>query len=218
MDDKKLRRNVLDELDFEPSVDAANIGIAVEDGIVTLTGHVKSFAEKIAVEEAVRRISGVRGIAEKIEVRFPHSKKLSDDEIASRVLNVLKWSEILPDGEAQVTVENGWVTLSGRAPWQFQRAAAEKAVRKLSGIVGITNRISIAPTISGQDVKNKIERALTRRLQSETQGIKVTVNDGNIVMLEGKVQSWNDRLAVEDAAWSVPGVHSVDDRISIGPL
>jgi osmotically-inducible protein OsmY len=218
MDDKKLRRNVLEELDFEPSVDAANIGVAVEDGIVTLTGHVKSFAEKVVVEEAVRRISGVRGIAEKIEVRFLHNKKLSDDEIASRVLNVLKWSEILPDGEAQVTVENGWVTLSGRAPWQFQKAAAEKAVRKLSGIVGITNRISIAPTISGQDVKNKIEKALTRRLQSETQGIKVTVNDGNIVRLEGKVQSWNDRLAVEDAAWSVPGVHSVDDRISIGPL
>lgn len=218
MDDKRLRRNVLDELEFDPSIDAASIGIAVEDGVVTLTGHVGSFFEKVAVEEAVRRIAGVRGIAEEIEVRFPQHKKLSDDEIAKRVLNILKWTEVLPDGEAQVTVENGWVTLSGKAPWHFQKASAEKAVRKLSGIAGITNRIAIVPTVSGQNVKSEIERALSRRLQSETQGIKVTINDGNIVLLEGKVQSWNERLAVEQAAWSVPGVHAIDDRITVSPL
>lgn len=216
MNDKQLRQNILDELDFDPSIDAANIGVAVDDGVVTLSGHVGSYIEKVAVEDAVRNASGVRAIAENIEVRFPHTKKVGDDEIAKRALSILKWCEVLPDSDPQVTVENGWITLEGKAPWQYQRASAEQAIRKLNGIVGITNRIAVVPTVSPGDVKGKIEKALKRRSEDEARGIKVSINDGNIVMLEGKVRTWNDRVAIEEAAWSVPGVHTVDDRITVG--
>jgi osmotically-inducible protein OsmY len=218
MDDKKLRQDVLDELEFEPSVDAANIGVSVDDGVVTLTGHVSSFAEKIAAENAVRHVKGVLAIAEAIEVRYPDDKKTSDDEIAKRAVSILKWYNLIPQSAVHVTVQKGWVTLTGEVPWQYQKKAAQDAVRKLSGIAGVINNILIKPLVYVTDVKKKIEDALTRRTKVEAQDIRVTVRQGNMVSLEGKVDSWEEREAAESAAWSVAGVQFVDDRLSVGTV
>jgi osmotically-inducible protein OsmY len=138
MDDKLIRDDVLDELDFEPSIDATNIGVAVDDGVVTLTGHVSSYAEKTAAECAARRVRGVRAIAQEIEVRYPSEKTTADEEIAKRVLTVLNWDAMIPQDAVKVTVQKAWVTLSGELDWQYQKKAAEDAVRKLSGVTGVT--------------------------------------------------------------------------------
>ena len=215
MNDKQLRQNVIDELDFEPSIDAANIGVAVDDGVVTLTGHASSYAAKIAAEYATRRVKGVRAIAQEIEVRYPSEKKTADDEIAKRALSVLKWDTRIPQHAVKVTVQKGWVTLSGELTWQYQRKAAEDAVRQLSGVTQVTNSISVKPTVYASDIKKKIEDALARNAQVEAQAIRVNVLDGNKVSLEGKVDSWDDREVAENAAWSVAGVQSVDDRLKV---
>ena len=215
MDNALVRKNVLDELEFEPSLDATHIGVVVDDGVVTLSGHVSSFAEKIAAENAARRVRGVRAIAEEIEVRYPSDKKTADDEIAKRCLNILKWDTTIPPDAVNVTVQNGWVTLAGQVTWQFQRKAAEDAVRKLSGVVGVTNAISIKPTLYTSDIKRKIEEALRRHAEVEAKAIRVSIVDGNRVILEGKVDNWDERQAVENAAWSVAGVQSVNDRLTI---
>jgi osmotically-inducible protein OsmY len=219
MHDKQLQQDVLDELEFEPSIDAAHIGVAVDNGVVTLSGHVSSYAEKTAAESATRRVRGVRAIAQEIEVRYPGDKKTSDDEIAKRALSVLKWDALIPGDAVKVTVQKGWVTLAGDVSWHFEKKAAENAVRKLSGITGVSNSISIKPTVikptvNASEIKRKIEDALTRHAEIEAQSIRVSVRDGNKVSLEGMVDSWNEREAVENAAWSVAGVQSVDDRLT----
>jgi osmotically-inducible protein OsmY len=215
MGDKQLRQNVLDELEFEPSVDAAHIGVAVDDGVVTLSGHVSSYFEKLAAEQAVRKIKGVRAIAQEIEVRYPSDKKTADDEIAKRALSVIEWHAMIPQGAVKVTVQKGLVILAGEVNWQYQKKTAEDAVRKLSGITGVINNISLKPTASVSDVKKKIEGALARHAHIEADAIRVNVRDGSKVMIEGKVESWEQREAVEDAVWSVAGVQSVDDRLTI---
>jgi osmotically-inducible protein OsmY len=215
MDDKQLRQNILDQLEFEPSVDAANIGVAVKDGVVTLSGHTSSYAEKLAAERAVRQVRGVRAIAQEIEVRYPSDKKTADDEIAKRVLSVLKWHAMVPADVVKVTVQKGWVTLVGEVNWQYQRKTAEDAVRKLSGVTGVINNIFLKPTVSPSDIKRKIEGALARHAHVEAEGIRVNVRDGNKVLIEGRVHSWDEREAIEDGAWSVAGVESVDDRLTI---
>ncbi len=214
MNDLLLRQNIVDELNFEPSVDAANIGVAVENGIVTLSGHVGSYAEKIAAEIAVRRIKGVRAMAETIEVRLPNRKHHADDEIAARALDIIEWDALLPSGAIGVKVQNGWVTLSGQVPWHFQRVAAEKAVMKLGGVVGVTNVLSIKPSASSSDVKDRIERALKRNAEVEADHIKVAVSEGEVT-LNGDVTGWRERSAAENAAWSIPGVVRVTNNISI---
>jgi len=215
MGDKQLRQNVLDELEFEPSIDAAHIGVAVDDGVVTLSGHVSSYFEKLAAEQAVRKIKGVRAIAQEIEVRYPSDKKTADDEIAKRALSVIEWHAMIPQGAVKVTVQKGLVILAGEVNWQYQKKTAEDAVRKLSGITGVINNISLKPTASVSDVKKKIEGALARHAHIEADAIRVNVRDGSKVMIEGKVESWEQREAVEDAVWSVAGVQSVDDRLTI---
>jgi len=215
MGDKQLRQNVLDELEFEPSVDAAHIGVAVDDGVVTLSGHVSSYFEKLAAEQAVRKIKGVRAIAQEIEVRYPSDKKTADDEIAKRALSVIEWHAMIPQGAVKVTVQKGLVILAGEVSWQYQKKTAEDAVRKLSGITGVINNISLKPTASVSDVKKKIEGALARHAHIEADAIRVNVRDGSKVMIEGKVESWEQREAGEDAVWSVAGVQSVDDRLTI---
>ena len=216
MSEVLLRRIILDELEFEPSVDAAHIGVSVDKGVVILTGHVNSFAEKQAAIAAVRRIKGVRAIAEEMEVRYPFEKKVSDDDIAKRAVDILSWDVVVPSRAIQVLVRDGWVTLAGNVDWYFQMQSAEGDIRKLSGVCGVTNNINIKPRVSAVDVKKKIEDALRRRLEGEVKGIRITVQDGNKVLLEGFVENWNDRHAVEIAAWSAPGVKAVDDRLSVG--
>ena len=217
MSELQLRQGVVDELEFEPSVDAAHIGVAVEKGVVTLTGHVASYAEKQAAIVAVRRVKGVRAIAEEIEVRYPSDKKTSDDEIAKRVIDILSWDTMVPSGSIQVMVRDGWVTLTGSVDWNYQKKQAEEDVRKLSGVSGVINTVEIEPSVQPDDVKQKIEKALKRHAEIEANAIRVTVHERNKVTLEGKVDSWAERHAVENAAWSAPGVKSVEDCM-IGPF
>ncbi|WP_353148869.1 BON domain-containing protein [Pollutimonas bauzanensis] len=215
MKDNELRQHIIDELSFEPSIDAANIGVAVENGVVTLSGHVATYTEKIIAERTAKRVKGVRGIAEEIEVRFSSAKKTADDQIAKRALDILAWDTTVPDGTIQVTVEKGWVTLSGKVDWHFQRMSAVNAVRKLSGVMGVINQIEVTPKVHAADIKNSIETALKRSAEVEVKGIQVQVN-GSTVVLDGRVHSWHERQAAERAAWSVPGVNSVRDNLAVG--
>ena len=213
MSDAGLKSLVEEELEFEPSVNAAHIGVAVRDGVVTLTGHVASYVEKVAAEKAAQRVRGVKAIAEEIEVRYPYDGKRSDDEIARRAVAVLDWNTLIPSA-VKVKVERGWVTLAGAVDWQYQREAAESAVRKLDGVVGVTNTIALKDRPKADDVKKKIEDALKRNAALDAAAINVTVAN-NRVSLSGQVHSWQERRIAEQAAWSAPGVKSVDDKISI---
>ena len=172
MEDKTLRQTIIDELEFEPSIDSAHIGVAVEAGVVTLTGHVANFAQKIAVEDAVRRVRGVKAIAQDIEVRYPNAKRTSDDEIAKRALAILAWDVSVPDDRMGAKVQQGWITLSGDVDWYYQKQAAENAIRKLTGVVGVTNVIGLTPSAQPADVKKR-SRTLSsaaRRRKAATSG------------------------------------------------
>jgi osmotically-inducible protein OsmY len=216
MDDKMLRQDIIDELDFDPAVQSASgIGVAVENGVVTLTGHVSSYAEKIAAERAVRRVAGVRALAEEIEIRYASEMKTSDDQIAERALMVMAWDARLPADAVSVRVEKGWVTLEGAVPWHFQKRACESAVRKLSGVVGVSNLIKVEPRVDAADIREKIVSALKRNAEVEAGRIHITVN-GDTVTIDGTVKAWYERDLVEQAAWSAPGVASVIDRVTVG--
>ena len=215
MTDTLLRQLVLDELDFEPSVDAAHIGVAVDNGIVTLSGHVGSYAEKIAAERAAQRVKGVRGIAQELEVRYPHDKKTADDQIAERAIQIISWDAQIPSDAVMVSVQRGWVTLTGSVAWNYQKMAAEFAIRKLTGVVGVSNSIEVKPYVQTTDVKKHIADALKRHAKFESDAIRINV-DGGKVTLEGKVRAWYERNLVERAAWSVPGVRAVEDHLTIG--
>lgn len=215
MNDGTLRQDIIDELDFEPSIDAADIGVAVENGIVTLTGHVPTYAQKVTIEDVVRRVKGVKGIAEEIEVRPLGANQTADDEIAKRAINTINWNTSVPDNAVQVKVQKGWLTLTGKVEWQYQKTAASNAVRDLSGVVGVTNQIDIKQRASAYDVKKRIEDALKRNAEIEAQAISVNVLDGGKVRLEGRVHAWSERSAAERAAWSAAGVNTVEDRITV---
>jgi osmotically-inducible protein OsmY len=215
MTDLDVRQNIMDELEFEPRVHAAHIGVAVKDGVVTLNGHVGSYAEKLAAEQAVKRVKGVKAIAEEIDVRFPEDKKTADDEIVARALNILRWSAVVPADSVMVKVQDGWVSLGGQVNWQFQRSAAEAEIRRLSGVVGVVNSITIKPRVQPADVKRQIEAALKRNAEIDAKSIQVSVEDGGRVFLDGTVQDWRERDAAEHAAWLAPGVMRVDDRLRI---
>jgi hyperosmotically inducible protein len=216
MTDSRLRQDIIDELDFDPSISGEHIGVTVDGNIVTLTGHVNSYAEKLAAVAATRRVNGVHAIAENIEVRYPYRSQTADDQIAKRTLDLLNWDVLVPDDTVDVLVQDGWVTLSGSVNWFFEKTAAEDDVRKLSGVRGVTNKITIKPKIDCANVKSRIEAALERHAQVEAKAIRVTIRDGNTVVLEGKVDNLDERRAAENAAWSAAGVAEVDDRLTIG--
>ena len=212
--DLDLRRDVMDELEFEPSIHSANIGVAAEKGIVTLSGHVESYAEKLAAEKAARRIRGVRAIADEIKVRFADEKKTADDEIARRAVNLLGWSVVVPEGSVMVKVQDGWLGLSGEVSWNYQRTAIEALLHRLSGVKGIVNGIRVKPHADPVAVKSRIEAALRRNSNVRVPDVCVSVEDGGRVVLEGAVHDWAERNAIEDAAWSAPGVSWVDDQLN----
>jgi osmotically-inducible protein OsmY len=216
MNDRNLHQAVLDELEWDPRFNAAHIGVSVENGVVTLTGHVGSYAEKVAAENAAKRVAGVRGVAQELEVRYASDKKTADDQIARRALDILAWNTTIPQDKIQVTVQNGWVTLAGHVNWGYQRLEAENAVRKLSGVTGISNTIKVAQAVSAPDVKDRIEKALRRNAETEANAIRVSVSGGKVT-LEGKVKAWYERDLAERTAWSAPGVTTVEDRLSVGP-
>ena len=216
MTDSQLRQDIIDELEFDPSFDAAHIGVAVDKNVVSLSGHVNSYAEKVAAIAAAQRVKGVHLIAENIEVRYPFQKQTADDQIAKRASDILNWDVLVPKDAVNVLVQDGWVTLSGSVDWYYNKTAAEDDVRKLSGVCGVTNKITIKqPSVNPSNVKGKIESALKRHAEVEAKTIRITVKDGNKVVLEGKVDNWDERRAVENAAWSVAGVASVEDRLTI---
>jgi osmotically-inducible protein OsmY len=212
MRDLELRHKVLAELEYDPSVDAANIGVTVNEGVVTLTGHVSSYAQKVAAERAVRRVKGVRAIAEEIEIRLPREKKTSDDEIAKRAANILRWDSQVPKDAIEIMVQDGWVTLSGTVEWQFQRTAVESDIYKLSGVAGVNNHIKIRSRVQATDLQNRIEDALKRNAEIEAEEVNVTVRDG-AVTLTGFVHDLAEHDAIRNAVWSAPGVQSVDDQL-----
>lgn len=216
MNDLQLRQYVLDELEFEPSVNAAHIGVAADVGVMTLTGHVGTYAQKIAAVGAAKRVKGVRGIADDIEVRYAFDKKTSDDEIAKRAVDILAWDSLVPSGSIQVTVRDGLVTLSGTADWFYQKTTAEQDVQNLTGVRSVINNIEIKPRARAGDIKRNIEDALRRHAEIEAKGIRVTVKDGDRVVIEGKVDNWDEAAAVEKAAWSAAGVKAVEDRLLVG--
>jgi osmotically-inducible protein OsmY len=214
MDDKALKKLITDELEWEPSIDAADIGVTVENGIVRLVGHVPNFAQKGVAETAVKRVKGVRGYVEDLEIR-PFAKSYTDEGIANAVANLLEWDVTIPKNAIKVKVDNGVVTLSGDVHWAYQRMAAEQSIRRLQGVRGVANMIVIKPQAQASDIKRRIEEALERQADLEADKVHVTV-DGDKVKLDGKVRAWFERDIIERAAWAAPGVKAVDDRVTIG--
>jgi osmotically-inducible protein OsmY len=213
-DDAILTSQVLAELAWEPSVTEAHIGVTAHDGIVTLTGHVESLAEKRAAEAAVRRVKGVRALAEEIEVRLPDDRMRSDDEIAAMALARLSWDGAVPTDGVAVTVEKGWLTLTGEVDWYYRKMAAERDMRLLPGLLGVTNEITVKPRANPGDIGMDIMHALGRRWFLGAREIAVSA-EGGAVRLSGSVLSLADSDAAEAVAWASYGVTSVDNEITV---
>ena len=213
-----LQHVVQEELEWEPSVDASQIGVAAtQPGIVTLTGTVATYAEKVSAERAAKRLSGVRAVANDIEVQPIGSMKRTDTDIAQAVLRALDWDIAVPHEKIKARVDDGWVTLEGEVVLQFQRAAAENAVRRLNGVRGVTNqiRLQVRPSAQPAEVKNRIEAALRRSAEIDARGIQVDAKD-SMITLRGKVRTWAERDEAERAAWGAPGVLTVKDELTVG--
>jgi osmotically-inducible protein OsmY len=212
--DTVLQQDVIAELKWEPSLNAARIGVEVKNGIVTLAGHVDSFGEKWTAERAAQRVSGVIALAIEIEVKLPGDSRRDDGDIARSAQNVLEWTTYLPDTPIKVMVEGGWVTLTGTVDWDYQRQGAASAVRNLMGVTGVSDDIVVKPEVSLSAVKSDIEAALKRRATADAKGISVAIK-GNDVTLSGSVASWAERNLARHSAWGTPGVRNVVDNITV---
>lgn len=213
MTDKQIQENVMRELEWDPEVDSSKIGVSVEDCIVTLSGEVGSYWVKRAAESAVKRVKGVKGIAQEILVKYQGMER-TDTDIVDAAVNSIKWNTTIPDNTVTVKVEKGWITIEGDVEWEYQRNAAETAVEKIKGVKGVNNLISIKPRIRTSIVKNAIKNALERAADIEATNIEVEA-DGNKIILRGTVRTWAERGEVQRAAWSAPGVLSVDNQLTI---
>jgi osmotically-inducible protein OsmY len=212
-DDKRLKQAVLDGLEWEPSVNAAHIGVTAKEGVITLMGHVENFFEKSAAERAARRVKEVKAVAEEIEVRLPFSIKHGDEEIASAAVNRLKWDSTFPDGAVKAKVEKGRVTLTGEVDWHYQQEAAMNDVRGLWGVTGVSNEITIKPRPNASNIRDKIMVALDRSW-FDPATINVTAQGGKVT-LTGKVNSWYERDEAGSTAWAAPGTTSVENDIYV---
>ena len=211
--DAHLKDSVLAELQWAPNVNAAHIGVAAHDGVITLTGHVETYAEKHAAEVAVRSIKGVKAIAEEIEVKLAFDVKRSDEDIAAAVLMRMAWDSTLPKNAVKATVQNGWVTLTGDVDWGYQHEAAGHEVQKLWGVVGVSNNIKVNPRVDTQSISTDIQHAL-HRSWFDPQHIKVTARDGK-VKLTGTVHTLSERMLAGNTAWSAPGATEVENELQI---
>jgi osmotically-inducible protein OsmY len=212
--DEQLKSDVEQELRWEPSVHAEQIGVSVKDGVVELDGQVDSYYEKWGAERAAMRVAKVKAVASEIKVEVPSSASRTDEDIARTAMNHLEWNYSVPD-TVKVQVADGWVTLKGAAEWQYQKEEAERAVRPLKGVKGVFNEITVTPKVSAVDVKLKIENALERNAEIDASDIQVEASDGKVT-LRGQVRSWTERDEAEHAAWAAPGVTEVEDLITIG--
>lgn len=212
--DTQLRSEVQAELDWEPSIDASRVGVVANDGIVTLTGRLNSFAEKAIIEDVVWRVAGVKAIALELEVDLPAGQVRDDTEIAQAIELALQWHVAVPRRDIRVTVEKGWVTLAGEVDWDYQRQAAIDAVRSLSGVRGLSNQITLKPRATPADIGDRMAAALRRHAQREAGNIWASVS-GSTATLHGHVDAWSDRARAESAAWAAPGVTRVINEITL---
>jgi osmotically-inducible protein OsmY len=212
--DEQIQKDVLAELKWDARVQPNEIGVAVKEGVVTLTGWVDSYIKRWAAEESAQRVRGVRAVVNEIEVRLPNSSERTDEDIAKGALEALEWDALVPAEKIQVTVSKGWVTLRGEVEWQYQKEDAERVVRRLTGVKGVTNLITVKPRVTATELKEKIQTALLRSAQTDAQRISVEVQ-GSKVILKGTVRSWAEREEAERSAWLAPGVASVENRITV---
>lgn len=209
-----LKQNVLDELAWEPGLDEAHIGVMARNGVVTLTGHVGSYAEKCVAESAAGRVSGVRAIAGQLKIHYGESFGRGDEDIARQAVDVLAWDLCVPKDKVKVKIEKGWVTLSGEVEWRFQGRAAESDICKLFGVMGVNNQIAIKPRARVFDLEKVINSAFRRNAEFEAENIVVTA-DGSSVILTGQVGSYYGRTLAAETAWSAPGVTQVHDLLTV---
>ncbi len=214
--DRELQEDVLDALEWEPGLDAAQIGVSAKNGIVTLRGPVRSYQQKLTAERAASHVYGVRAVANDLMVAIDGGSLRSDSSIAEAVANALAWDSAVPIGVVKASVSDGWVTITGTVEWQYQRSAAEAAVRRLHGVKGVSNALMLKPQLRPADIKTKIEHAFKRSAEVEAARVHVNAIDGEVV-LTGTVKSLAERDEAERAAWAAPGVKHVDDRLTVAP-
>jgi osmotically-inducible protein OsmY len=212
--DTQLQSDVMAELKWDPSFNATAIGVEVKNGVVTLSGHVDKYSEKWAAERAAQKVTGVKALAVELDVALPGSSNRSDADIARTAETVLEWTTNWPKDHVKVLVEKGWVTLSGKVDYEYQRQIASSSVRHLMGVTGVSNQVTIKSKLTSSTVKSDIEAALKRRALTDAQEIMVTVNGGKVT-LTGVVHSWSERDMVSDSVWNTPGVTDVNDNISV---
>jgi len=216
MTDKDLKEQVERALEWEPSIDASDIGVSVDAGVVTLRGNVASYAEKLTAEHVALAVYGVKGLANDLMIHIPNLFQRTDTEIAQAAAGALKWNVLIPKDRVTVTVTNAWLNLQGTVDWQYQKDAAARAVRNLTGVKGVTNTIAVKSRVKAADVRTEIEAAFRRNAEIDARRINVTAKDGTVI-LSGNVHSWAERRQAERAAWAAPGVVQVDDRLAIVP-
>ncbi|MDE3128393.1 MAG: BON domain-containing protein [Gemmatimonadota bacterium] len=213
--DMQLQRDVIEELAWQPNIREAEIAVGARNGVVTLSGFVDSYAQKYAAARAVESVRGVRAVADDLKVRLPQAFVRSDTDVAHAAVSALKWDVEVPDTRIKVLVDDGWISLDGAVDWQFQRTAAENAVRHLAGVNGVINRITVQqPKVSAYEVNQRIEEALKRNAALDAEKISIDARDGRVV-LRGTVRSWAEREDAERAAWAAPGVTEVDDELAV---